>query len=627
MCRPAVSFLWWSLAVVLLLAETALAVPADRAWRTFLQPDKTVFIGRENGDDFLVWYETKGGIVFLYNPKSGGYEYAVRKKGRGGLPCLRPSGILVTDPPGRLKPIRERVAREIRELRRAVSEASVPLIEPGEAWFYRPKAVFPLLLVQVDFADTPSTLSAEWWSEKFFSSGEDSVNTYYREVSRGRARFEPCGEFEGVADDGIVRVVLDGVHPFPGDDREAAQAVVVDALDKADEYVDFSLLDEDDDGNLSSDELQLVVVFAGPLGDDRRLGVWPHAWWFGHSPPIHDGVTMSFADAGGTYAVLPEFQGGRPQPLGTIAHELGHSAFHLPDLYDVQDEIGDWGLMGTGANGHLPGEHRGTKPTHMIAACKIWAGFVEPTEFLPTPDVDTVDLYHHFEWSYRPVVIPTQISAADYIVLEHRRVEGFDEGLTGDFGLEPGDSGILATFVSGSVVHLLRASGRRDFGPRSWDLFRAEMFGRLAPDADPGTRHPLFGFRTGIDVAVEENPPQDGYRTVSILLGPRDRDPLPGTAPPSIEPPTAEVAGDSVMISGFATDEDDDLLRVDVRLGDGPWRATQVAPAGPDHRHLYLVTIDDLDPGTYTLQIRAFDAQGRAAFLDGERVAEITIDG
>lgn len=684
--RPA--FLWY-LGLLLLaacLAGGAAASPADSSWRRFLQPDKSVLVGRQLGDELLAWYETKDGLAFVYNPKSRAYEYAiVEKDGKDGM-RLAPSGVLAGTHPGKLEVVTRDIAQYVRELERAARDLADPPAR-GDDWPFDPDQVFPTLVIRVSFADVRSTLGSDWWRERVFGPADDSLNAYYDEVSGGAARFDPALEIQGAPHDGIVDVKLRYRHPLPGHDATAARRVVADALDLADKFVDFAHFDADGDDKLSSSELQLIVVLAGPGTDDPRASVWPHASSFVAYPLVLDGVVVAGTSEGGTYVVVPEFHEQQEVSLGVMAHEIGHSAFHLPDLYDGDDAVGDWGLMGTGCHGHLAGGPRGSRPTHLIAACKVWAGFVEPDIVLPMPEAVSVDLLHALDWAYRPVIVPTQFGPGEFLMLEHRRIEGFDAGLTHRRGIDRGDDGVLAMFVVDRQVHLLRADGRRGNAHRR-DLFSIDGDGvaELTPDTLPGTDHPLDGRPTGVVMQVEPSPLGDRAQRVRLALGPFDacatyiatnpEHERAGRAYSVIEPtvndgvlyhlPHYYAAGSDdrlgahtdrpvalhgyepgfyfsglcpgqdssapeiddvdfggmrrdIDVYGTVFDAEGDLLRVDVAVTEGEWRAARVVRNRDGSSFDFTGTFPGLGGGLYATFVRAIDAHGNVTELEPDR--------
>ncbi|MGA9523529.1 MAG: hypothetical protein WBV82_18855, partial [Myxococcaceae bacterium] len=66
-----------------LAATQASAEPAVPESRTFTQPDGTVITGTLRGDEWLSWYRTSDGKLFIRNPQTKAFEYAVLSERNG----------------------------------------------------------------------------------------------------------------------------------------------------------------------------------------------------------------------------------------------------------------------------------------------------------------------------------------------------------------------------------------------------------------------------------------------------------------------------------------------------------------------------------------------------------------
>ena len=298
----------------LLLAAVAHAMPAESSWRTFQQPKGSSlsgfqFTGRAQGDEWLDWYETKDGKIFLQNPKTGGYEYAVLKDGGSGkksVTQLGLSGILVGTPSVKPPEVSfDDVVRMWEDLR-LLEGVEFPLNEQEPR---PPKWRFPTLIILVNFTDFQG-LGPSHYRRKVFGSEPFTVNHYYAEVSRGLVQFDPAPEGQGTANDGVVTVQLDYDNPAPnqvwgGDQRlrdELRKSTLIDALTLVDQNVDFAHFDSNSDGGLSHNELQLIFVWANPRGQYK---VWPHASSFQNMEEAHwDGVRVGDYDDQGRYVVM-----------------------------------------------------------------------------------------------------------------------------------------------------------------------------------------------------------------------------------------------------------------------------------------------------------------------------------
>ena len=120
-------------------------------------------------------------------------------------------------------------------------------------------------------------------------------------------------------------------------DQNPAQ-MVIDACDAVAEAVDFSLYDNDGDGEVDN----VFIFFAGP-NESEGAGekfIWPHMWYLQSGAGItyrQDGVLID------NYACTSELMRDDNRQtyttfasIGTFCHEYTHT-FGIPDLYD-QDE-------------------------------------------------------------------------------------------------------------------------------------------------------------------------------------------------------------------------------------------------------------------------------------------------
>lgn len=194
--------------------------------------------------------------------------------------------------------------------------------------------------------------------------------------------------------------------------------LVEEAVALADEDVDFSQFDNDEDGVVDA----LFVVHSGPgaseFGEEEGVGyIWSHKWEIGGDE--YDDVMIW------SYSMEPE-NGG----IGVFCHEFGH-ILGLPDLYDTDgssEGIGEWGLMGGGSWTHRSGDPPGTCPIHLCGWSKMqfeWIDVIRVRETLTDEVIRPVEI--------EPVVYQMWTrgrESSEYFLVEHRQRIGFDEGLT-----------------------------------------------------------------------------------------------------------------------------------------------------------------------------------------------------
>lgn len=311
----------------------------------------------------------------------------------------------------------------------------------------------PLVIIRIEFNDYKFHSAASVWSDKIFGTDEGELNHYFNEISYGNLQFKKAIESDGTINDGIITVALDENHP---DDVDDFPNRIVEAIKLTNDYIDYSKYDTDNNNAISRDELQVMFLVAG---GERSTGVcpgiWAHAWcmYGGNAePPTLDGVKLMECSTDGWYSRFGEshFEFGNDATIGIIAHELGHAALGLPDLYDTDygdasEGIGKFGLMGSGSWGKKSqNELPGATPTHLTGWSKIASNFVTPTlienssfnlEFRGTSYVD-----------YQLYKIMTQ-QPNEYFLVENRVNSGYDRGL---YSLKDG-----INFTGGlSILHI-----------------------------------------------------------------------------------------------------------------------------------------------------------------------------
>jgi M6 family metalloprotease-like protein len=297
-----------------------------------------------------------------------------------------------------------------------------------------------LLVVQINYNDI-NFVNPDIWADKIFGMREGELNHYYMQISKNQFRFLPISEKNGVINDGVATVRLYKNHPNPGNNFSLLHPDFKEALTLLDDDIDFSKYDTNLDSRISSKELLIVFIVAGneeAYGPSTLPGVFAHQYCVDSSNTAYlDGVSLISCSGKGNYAVFGERHedGARDATIGIIAHELGHAAFGLPDLYDTTPStlpdsagIGYFGLMGAGMWGtkEVFGAKEGSSPTHMSAWSKVKNGWIKPKVIESSQGLH-VNLYASDLESFNIIKIP--ISTDKYYLLENRANSGYDRGL------------------------------------------------------------------------------------------------------------------------------------------------------------------------------------------------------
>lgn len=283
----------------------------------------------------------------------------------------------------------------------------------------RPMLVIYAQFEDVTFADTtPSGLDAAYMADRFFGPFP-SVADYFADDSSGHLILTPAAETDssnnGAAGDGVVSVTVEmDKSDFIALGREAEVKML---LEFADPYVDYAGFDDDRNGRLTQDELLVARqdVDGDPPGragcaTSRRV----------------DPVTLDGTDLGGSGRNLKVVNAGTDTNLITLAHEAGHAAFDMPDLYF-------WGVGTLDVAGPTCGIDD-DELFRVNAWQKLHIGWTTPT-------VITEDGYYDVRRPPRSsggalIVYNPGKGTDDYFVVENRaRLEGTYDQTASDTGL------------------------------------------------------------------------------------------------------------------------------------------------------------------------------------------------
>ena len=395
-------------------APSADGEPAMPGVHAHVQKDGTVVYYQLHGDEFLSWMTDANGELVVFARDGDIYLARWLEEGEtdscSTVPTnVRPTGAALGSRPPALEamlslkiPIPARHLERARQARserdREWREHNVLPVDAMAAPLVPRKVIErKVLMIYVSFADngwlpsmqelkipTSQTLYNFMFSEDTFGT----VAHYYRTVTDGAVRIVPAATINTM-NPGIVFVELPGQHGNWGRDYDNFRSqLVIQALNQAADrtnlggYVNYSAFDTNRDGYITPDELSIGLIVHGYNTSTGGLNpafpsVWPHASsrLDYYNNDVH--ITRYFAQ--GAYRdriinfplIYPANHPSMLPIMGTIAHELGHTAFGFIDLYDVGDlygsdyyGVGMWSLMGRGSHG---GNLRGSKPTALDA--------------------------------------------------------------------------------------------------------------------------------------------------------------------------------------------------------------------------------------------------------------------
>jgi M6 family metalloprotease-like protein len=416
----------------LLYTDCAIAMPAAPVVHTLMQADGIGIKARQWGDEHSHGWETPKGRTIVFDRSSKNWVYAL-KDANGGL---RASGNVVgrdlppEDIPKRIRP----AGKAKKGLLKAQGFKSPNYMASAGI------ANIPVILV--NFSDTETTFDKADIDSLMFGTGNGSMRDYYNEVSYGT--FSISNGPEGIAgwhNAPESHGYYGANSPSTGVDVGAAE-LVIDAVAAADAEFDFSHYDMD--GDCYVDAVAVIHQGTGEEAGGPETDIWSHQFYlyWAAQYPYYDGTgeytTNDTADCGNIvvdrYIIMPETLpdslGGGIQTIGTLTHEYAH-VLGLPDLYDTDyssEGVGYWGLMGTGAWGHV--DVPGDRPVHMTAWSKYFLGWVTPTEVTETLSDEEIEQAATAEDVYQ-FIAGSPFTGGEYFLLENRQQAGFDVGLPG----------------------------------------------------------------------------------------------------------------------------------------------------------------------------------------------------
>lgn len=163
-----------------------------------------------------------------------------------------------------------------------------------------------------------------------------------------------------------------GGNGWSGDDQNPG-AMVKEACDQLDDIVDFNDYDRNHDGVV--DNIFVFYAGRGEASGGSADTVWPHSWNMesaGFPNLYYDGVKVY------TYGCSNEWEGSRPDGVGTFVHEFSH-VMGLPDLYATSYTSaftpGSWSALDYG-----PYNNSGMTPPNYGAFERYALGWLKPRE-------------------------------------------------------------------------------------------------------------------------------------------------------------------------------------------------------------------------------------------------------
>ena len=354
--------------VLLTAAMTSLMAHANPAHRGFIpmpQPDGTMVSIGLVGDEFYSFNITEDGYTVILN-ESGGYVYAQMDGD-----ALMKSQILAHNASERTveelallantpKRLMDKAEVEQSRIRRAKRDVDLSNFDFDN---------FHGLVILIDYpdrkfeAEDPRAFYTQMFNTQGLTGWTDP-HTGWDVTAPGSVR-----DYFNDQSNGAFNPPFDVYGPYTSTKNanqcyNQSATIFRAALKKANEDIDFSKYDNNNDGRVDM-VFFLVAGYSAAANGEESGYLWPHASNFSRDYLSYDGKWLD------RYASSTELYGWENTPssvvvegIGTICHEFSH-VLGLPDFYDTDYKLsggvshhpGGWDLMADGSdynNGRTP---------------------------------------------------------------------------------------------------------------------------------------------------------------------------------------------------------------------------------------------------------------------------------
>lgn len=453
--------------------DTAFAVPAKPGLLTMTQSDGTEINVRLVGDEHAHYYLSEDGYLLINDNDTFYYGHT---DAVGNIVCsdivARPAALRTSE--ARLflenvdmdKVFEAMKRRDAGKPSRAPRRSHVGLFETGFPSMGEQKG----LVVLVEYTDVKFNLSDPYdyfnrmLNETGFNEygGTGCAAEYFRECSMNKFRpqFDVYGPITL-----SHNMSYYGGNGYSGDDQNP-QKMAIEACQQLDATVDFSEYDRDGDGYI--DNVFVFYAGRGEASGGAANTVWPHAWNVTaaeYTPYIFDGVQLD------RYACSNEWEGSRPDGVGTFIHEFSH-VMGLPDLYATgytnAFTPGAWSVLDYG-----PYNNDGCTPPLYSIYERYSLGWIEPTVLNGPATVSLNSIS-----SNRGCIIPTG-DENEFFLIENRQQTGWDAYIPGhgmlvwhvDYDPTVWERNAVNNTASHQYVDIEEADGTQSEYSRSGDAF------------------------------------------------------------------------------------------------------------------------------------------------------------
>ncbi|MBR7134108.1 MAG: M6 family metalloprotease domain-containing protein [Bacteroidaceae bacterium] len=433
--------------VLLFVSLGMFAIPAKRVSKTVKQSDGSELVIYLTGDESFHYYSTADGVPVKL-ATNGDYHYA----------RLSREGVFVST--GNIAhEAKQRSAREVsllQDMAQDNSQSNVARVAARRSERYKaprrssssitPRGEINVPVLLVEFADVKFSFDKETAQQTFngenykgpqnpfINETEGSLRDYFKAQSDGL--FSP----NFVVTDIITlsrNMSYYGANDTNGNDKNPQQ-MIVDACRAIDDNFDFSIFDNDGDGNIEF----LYCLYAGyaEAAGAPEETIWPHQWYLSsYNGKIQlDGVYVDNYACSSELSLNEDVEasyGKNFTGIGSCCHEFSH-CLGLPDFYDTSSNnppnfgMDYWSLMDYGCY-----NVEGYVPIGYSAYERDFVGWRELPELSVKGDYEMAALTSGGT-GYK---IVNDLNPDEYYVIENRQKESWDKYIQ--------NSGMMITHV------------------------------------------------------------------------------------------------------------------------------------------------------------------------------------
>lgn len=406
-------------AALALFSQPASAKKAIPCSITLAQPDGSTLEGKLKGDEFSHYVTDIQGHVLKQN-SDGFWCYGLFSPDG----TVHSSGFIVgNDAPGHILSASSYVPYQALSMNSVKKRNTLPPIKPVTRNGDESPVKKHCIILLGQYQDLKMTYTQEDFAN-LINSGTTSARQYFEDQFLGAYEFTfEVGPIVTLSN----KQAYFGKNDSSGNDEKAAEAVAEACRLASAQGVDFSLYDDDGDGNVDN----VFVFMAGK--DEAECGeencIWSHSWYLSAANInlVIDGKKIDSYAISSELSYIYDSRKFLFTTIGTFCHEYSHT-LGLMDMYDTDAETGGksdglWGSTALMDSGNY--NDSGRTPPYYNAIDRDMLGIGKAEELIPgTYELEPVNMNGRF-FRYETG------NEGEYYLIECRKNSGWDKHIGG----------------------------------------------------------------------------------------------------------------------------------------------------------------------------------------------------